>query len=123
AALPDASGEVAAVVHRRTGGNPYRLVELLAAGDGAAARPAVLDAARDHLAAGLPEATLRAVAVGLAAAGDELPLLRLGTAAAVAAARDAEAAGYAARWLALVPPEDLLDRAAAHRELATACGR
>jgi DNA-binding NarL/FixJ family response regulator len=77
--------------------------------------------ARDHLAAGLPEVALRAVAADLPTAGDPLPLLRVATAAAAAAARDAEAADYAERWLKLVHSE--LDRAAAHRELATALGR
>ncbi|WP_249715167.1 ATP-binding protein, partial [Rhizomonospora bruguierae] len=87
-------------VHQRSGGNPYRLTELLATAPAQRVAPVpvaevALRAAAGHLAAGLPETALRAVEVGLPDAADPVPLLRLGVAAATAAGRDADAARYA----------------------------
>lgn len=83
---------------------------------------AALRAARVHLAAGLPASALRTVEIGLAAAPDSLPLLRAAVTAASGAGQFAAAADFASRWLELARRgQDILDLAAAHRELAGQC--
>ncbi len=83
---------------------------------------AALRAAHSHLAAGLPASALRAVDIGLHATADSLPLLRVGVAAASGAGQFSAAADYAARWLDRARRGvDILDLAAAHRELADQC--
>jgi DNA-binding CsgD family transcriptional regulator len=83
---------------------------------------AALRAAHGHLAAGLPASALRAADIGLRSTADSLPLLRVGVAAASGAGQFSAAAEYAARWLELARRGvDILDLAAAHRELADQC--